>query len=85
MIEHFKMCRITCDNCHRTNFEVFTFDDYVDAPITWKRVTSYGWGASGYTRMQLCCPDCVENLMKDHDVKIADAVSICIKPDVVES
>lgn len=77
MIKHFKMCRITCDNCYKANFEVFTFDDYVDAPTTWKKVTTHGWGALDYSKTQLYCPDCVEKTMRnDSRANVADAVSI---------
>ncbi len=60
------MCRFTCDYCHAASFEVYTFDDHVDAPSTWKLVKTHGWGAYNYAKTQLCCGDCVETLV-NHD------------------
>lgn len=62
------MCRITCDRCRESSFDVHTFDKSIEPPEGWMNVTSYGWGSTGYSRTDLCCPKCVGCCSRDDKV-----------------
>ena len=74
MIKHFKMCKIECDGCRDSFFEVFTYEEFADAPEGWKDVSYYSW-FSERTCKELFCKDCVDNIVR---TKKNDIISIDI-------
>lgn len=80
MVEIFKICRIKCDYCKTSSFDVYTFDDDVQTPSGWANITSGGWGFFDYDKTELVCQDCVQSyLQRDSKARIAIEPFISLK------
>lgn len=36
-------------------------------PNGWEIIPSHGWGMTGYTKDELCCPECVASLRQSEE------------------
>lgn len=72
------MVRITCDECYKASFEVFTFDTKIDAPEGWMNVIPRGQWSN---RAKLCCPNCVAQAEGDSKISKPYMINIEFKND----
>jgi hypothetical protein len=72
----YKMARVECDGCAAASFDVYTYEESVEAPPGWKVLVIWAW-VSRTDHYILCCPSCVTSrLASDKHAKVHDEMPL---------